>query len=68
MCHSVLFIEIAPGPLDHEKWCVNISHTESTGMHYMTRRSYQIQKHKFSVTYPAWFFMETATGPPFYEK
>jgi hypothetical protein len=37
-------------------------------MHYMTRRSHQLQKHKFGVKYPGALFMETRLGPPEHEK
>jgi hypothetical protein len=35
-----------------------------TRMHYVTRWSYQMQKHKFDVTCSSTPFMETAPGPP----
>jgi hypothetical protein len=31
-------------------------------MHYVTRRSHQMQKHKFSVMCPATLFIKTAPG------
>jgi hypothetical protein len=37
-------------------------------MYYVTRISHSMQKHKFGVTCPAVLFMETAPGPPEYEK
>jgi hypothetical protein len=37
-------------------------------MHYMTRRSYQMKIHKFGITCADALFMETALGPPEYEK
>jgi hypothetical protein len=37
-------------------------------MHYMTRKSHQMQKHKFVVTCPSVLFMETAPSPPEHEK
>jgi hypothetical protein len=36
-------------------------------MNYVTRRSHQMQKHKFGVTCPRALFMETAPGPPKHE-
>jgi hypothetical protein len=35
---------------------------------YMTRRSHQMQKHKFGVTCPDVLFMKIALGPPEHEK
>jgi hypothetical protein len=32
-------------------------------MHYVTRRSHRMQKHKFGITSPGKLFMETALGP-----
>jgi hypothetical protein len=55
MCHGVLFMEIAPGPPEHEKCCVDISRLGLTGMHYVTHRSQWMQKHKFSITCPGAF-------------
>jgi hypothetical protein len=37
-------------------------------MHYVTRRSHWIQKHKFNVMCPGALFLETALGPPEHEK
>jgi hypothetical protein len=36
-------------------------------MHYVTRRSHKMQKHKFSVMCPSALFMETALGAPEHE-
>jgi hypothetical protein len=47
-----LFMEIAPGPTVDEKYCVNVSLTGHSGMHYVTHRSHWVQKHKFDVTRP----------------
>jgi hypothetical protein len=33
-------------------------------MHYVTRRSQQMPKHKFGITFPSALFMEIALGPP----
>jgi hypothetical protein len=37
-------------------------------MHYMIRKSDQMQKHNFGVMFPSALFMETALDPPEYEK
>jgi hypothetical protein len=37
-------------------------------MHYVTRRSHQMQKHKFRVKCPGMLFMETASSPPEHEN
>jgi hypothetical protein len=37
-------------------------------MHYMTRRSHQMQKHKFGLMCPRALFMETTPGPAKHEK
>jgi hypothetical protein len=37
-------------------------------MHYVTHKSYWMQKHKFGVTCPNALFVETAPGPPEHEK
>jgi hypothetical protein len=37
-------------------------------MHYVTRKSHQMKKHKFVVTCHDMLFMETATDPPVYTK
>jgi hypothetical protein len=41
---SALFMETAPGPPEHEKECVDFLNPERTEMHYVTRKSYQMQK------------------------
>jgi hypothetical protein len=33
-------------------------------LHYVTRRSHRMQKHRFSITCPGVLMMETAPGPP----
>jgi hypothetical protein len=63
-----LFNETTLGPPEHEKYFIDISRPECTGMHYMTRRSHRMQKPKFEVTCPGALFMETAPGPPDHEK
>jgi hypothetical protein len=37
-------------------------------MHYMARRSYRMQKHKFGKMCSGVLFMETAPSPPEHEK
>jgi hypothetical protein len=37
-------------------------------MHYVTRRSYRMQKHKFGVTYPDANFVESVAIPPEHEN
>jgi hypothetical protein len=37
-------------------------------MHYATRISYWMQKHKFDITCPDALFTETTLGPPEHEK
>jgi hypothetical protein len=36
-------------------------------MHYVTRKSHRMQKHKFYITCPSALFMETILGPPKHE-
>jgi hypothetical protein len=37
-------------------------------MPYMTRRSHQMQKHKFGITYPGEFFVKSVPVPPEHKK
>jgi hypothetical protein len=37
-------------------------------MHYVTRISHQIQKHKFGITCPSSLFVESVPVPPKHEK
>jgi hypothetical protein len=37
-------------------------------MHYMTHRSYRMQKQKFDITYPSALFIKTALDPPEHDK
>jgi hypothetical protein len=67
-CLSALFVEIAPVPLEHEKYCVDVSWLGRTGMHYVTRRSHWIPKHKFCKTCPGTIFVESIPVPLDYEK
>jgi hypothetical protein len=56
------------GPPEHEKYFIDVLLSGRSGMHFVTYRSHQMQKHKFSVFCPGWLFMETAQGPPKHEK
>jgi hypothetical protein len=67
-CLDVLSMDTAPGPPEHEKYCVDVSCTGCTRMHYMTCRTDQMQKHKFDVMCPGVLFMETAPGPLEHQK
>jgi hypothetical protein len=55
-------------PLEHEKECVQVSRIGHTGIHYVTRRSHRMQKHKFNITCPDALFVESASIPPEHEK
>jgi hypothetical protein len=35
-CPDALFMETAPGPPEHEKYCVDVSWPGRTRMHYLT--------------------------------
>jgi hypothetical protein len=50
MCLGALFFESVPVPPKHEKSCVDVSHLGHTDMHYMTRRSHLVLKHKTRYT------------------
>jgi hypothetical protein len=65
---NMLFMQIALGPPRHEKSCNYISCPGRSEMHYVTRRSHRLQKHKFNVTSPGTLSMETALGRPEHEK
>jgi hypothetical protein len=68
MCPNALFIEIAPGLVDREKRCVDISHPGRTGMHCATRRFHLMQKYNLGIMCPDPLFMETTPSPPVHEK
>jgi hypothetical protein len=55
ICPGVLFMEIAKGPHEQEKCCIDFSCLRHTGIHYVTRISYRMQKHKIGVTCPMRF-------------
>jgi hypothetical protein len=67
MCPNTLFTEIVLGPPENEKWRVYVSRLGRTRMPYVTRRSHQMDKHKFGVTCPNTHFTEIAPGPPEHE-
>jgi hypothetical protein len=47
---------------------VDDSRLRRNRMHYMTRRSHQMQKHKFGLTCPAALFVESEPVPPENDK
>jgi hypothetical protein len=47
---------------------VDVSHPGRIGIHYMNRRSHQMQKHKFGATCPGMFFVEFIPVSPEREK
>jgi hypothetical protein len=53
---------------EYEKYCVDVSRPEHTGMHYMTHRSHRMQEHKFGVTYPSAPFVKSVPFPLEHEK
>jgi hypothetical protein len=57
-----------PGPPELEKLCVHVSRPGRTEMHYVTRRSHQMQKHKFGVTCPSTLLVESVLAPPEHDK
>jgi hypothetical protein len=59
MCPNAFFMDTAPGPPEHEKYCFNVSLPGCAGMHYVTRISHQMQKHKFGITCPGAFFVKS---------
>jgi hypothetical protein len=61
-------MENAPGPPEHEKKCVHISLPKCTRMHYITRRSNWMHKHKFGIKDTNAHFVNSAVVPPKYEK
>jgi hypothetical protein len=61
---GTLFMEKTPGPLEHEKYCINVSRHARTGMHYVTHKSHRMQKHKFGITCLGMLFVESVHFPP----
>jgi hypothetical protein len=68
MCPEAFFVESVPCPPEHEKYYVNVSLPECTGMHYVTHRSHRMQKHRIGVTCPGALFMETTPSAPKHKK
>jgi hypothetical protein len=64
MCASMVFVEFVTVPLEHEKYCVNVSQLGHNGMHYVTRRSHWMRKDKFSVMCIDALFVESILVPP----
>jgi hypothetical protein len=67
-CPGALFMETAPGPPEHEKWCVDVLHPGCTRMHYVAHISHRMQKHKFGVTCLDLLFVESVPVPPEHDK
>jgi hypothetical protein len=67
-CPGALLMETAPGPPEHEKYCVDISCPGHPGVHILTQQCYWMQKHKCVVTCPGALFMKTESGPPEHKK
>jgi hypothetical protein len=61
-------METTPGPPEPKKECVDSSRPERTRMHYVTRRSHRMQKHKFGVMFPGALFVISVPVPLKYEK
>jgi hypothetical protein len=49
MCHDVLFMKSALILAEHENYCIDVSWSRRTGMHYVTHRSHnakmQVQRY-----------------------
>jgi hypothetical protein len=67
-CRGKFFMESAPVPPEHEKYCIDVSHPGCTRIHYVTSRSHQMQKHEFGIRCSSMLFMQTAPVPPEHEK
>jgi hypothetical protein len=61
-------VESQPILPEHEKQCIDILLPEWTGMHYVTRISHRMQKHKFGITCPDAHFVESLLVSPEHEK
>jgi hypothetical protein len=46
----------------------SFSEWRMTGMHYVTRKSHQMQKQKFGIMCPGAFFVESIPVPPEHKK
>jgi hypothetical protein len=62
-CPGVIFTENASGPPELQKKCVDVLRPGRTGVHYVTRRSHQMQKHVFGG-----LFVESVPVPSEHEK
>jgi hypothetical protein len=60
-----LILKTNPSP----RWfChIEVSRPKSTEMHYVTRRSHWMEKHKFGVTCPDVLFVESTSVSPLHE-
>jgi hypothetical protein len=67
-CPSAHFMVSAPGSPKDEKECIDVSCPGRPKTHYVTRRSYQMQKHKFSESCPVSLFPGPVAGSPKHEK
>jgi hypothetical protein len=67
-CPDTLFMETAPIPPEHEKYCVNVLRPGGTRMYYVTRRYHRMETHMFGVRCPDAFAMESLSVPPEQEK
>jgi hypothetical protein len=61
-------METTPGPPEQEKYCINILCPRRIKMHYVTRRSYRMQKHMFIIMCPDALFVKSIPVPPEHEK
>jgi hypothetical protein len=62
-CPGALLMGSTPGPLEHGKYCVDVSCPGRTRTYYVTRRSHRMQKHKFGVMCPCGIFIGSAPSP-----
>jgi hypothetical protein len=67
-CPRAIFVESVLVPPKHEKYHVDGSCPNPTGMHYVTHRSHWMQKHMFSITCSGVLFVQSVPVPPEHEK
>jgi hypothetical protein len=67
-CRNALFMGCTLGPLEHQKYCVDVPHHGCTKMHYVIHGSHLMQKYKIDVTCLGAHFMGPVVGPPGQEK
>jgi hypothetical protein len=67
-CPDAHFVQSISFPPENEKLCIDVLCPGRNGMHYVTRRSHQMQKHKFSVMCPEALFVEFVLVPPEHKK